>query len=175
MTEIEQSRKEQMLKDVMAFPINETFSMPKGFPIPLNKRLFVKRISDAGGMTEKVLEGGQKIILASSTNTIIPDTAVIYAVGPEVTEFLYPGLTVMLNPHAQIEVMYAGEVYIHCHEVDVNGILPPKTYVHAGTKSQKQMLTEKHLKDLEGYEERKEKADLNALDKQMERLKKLKK
>lgn len=150
--EITLSPKEKLIKAISEIPI-EPLNIPKGFPVPLLKYMYVKQLTDGSG--EFKTDAG--IILLESlqaSNTRIPFTGIVYSIGPDCPEYLKVGMKVSFNRfQADSESIWVcGGVYIRLNsDYDVFGIIPHDSFVHGGVKSENQVRREKRAKQAAGY------------------------
>lgn len=146
-----------LFEAALTIPLEKGFQLPDRFPIPLRKFLWVKKIERQGEDAQNKTEAGILLIDSIAKNTIIPDMAVIYNVGPEVTEMLRPGLRVMINPFNDTTVMIKGITYHRVMEEEIYSIIPPEGFVHVGVKSDRQIIREGRAAGMERAEKRDDK------------------
>lgn len=159
----QEEKKQALLTAVEAIQPVSGFNVPKGFPIPLKDYIFVKIIEGNSGLQET--EGGILLTSSIAKNTSLGVTGVIYATGPNCSEFSILGLKVMINEFADFEVMIQGVIYRRIQEQDILGILPPDSWVYLAPKSNRQVEREERKKDFADYELRKKKVEENEKDK----------
>lgn len=166
-------KKQALMEAVKEIPVDKDFLMPNGFLIPLRNQLYIKRENKSFGLN--VTNTGI-IIPEKSDNTIVPDVGTVYAVGDEVSDFLLPGLKVCFQGgHIQyMEVMINGETYLRMYEHEILGILPPKSFVYQGVRSDHYLRRVKRIKEFADFGIRKGVKDANDLDKTDELAKKKK-
>src|SRR4249919_4169236 len=125
------SKKEIYHEAIDAIPRVE-MDIPFAFPIPLKNSVFVKQITGAEGERMQKRESGLIIFQQTSLDetVVIPNVAVIMAVGIECSEYLVPGMKIIYNRYAEEKVMIYGDEYLRLNEAtDIYAILPPEAYV----------------------------------------------
>lgn len=167
-------KKQALMEAVNQITIDPEFRIPNGFMIPLRNQLYVKRENKSFGqnMTDTGI-----IIPETSNNTVIPDVGTVYAVGDEVSDFLLPGLKVCFQGGdiQYMEVMIGGNTYLRMYEHEILGILPPKSFVYQGVRSEAYLRRVKGMKQWIDFTQKKNNKDANELDKTEELEKKKKK
>jgi len=166
-------KKIALMEAVNTIPIDKDFKVPDGFIIPLRSQLYVKRENKNYGLNRT--EGGL-IIPDTAPNTVVPDVGTVYAVGDEVSDFVFPGLKVTFQGEIPyMEVMINGIVYLRMFEHELLGILPPKSFVYQGVRSAAYMQRVKRNKEFADLRIRQAEKKANDLDKQIETKKKTRK
>lgn len=158
------TRQEQMAEAIEQIPVDPSFKELKGFPVPLRDKIIIKKIVGAES-ENRVTEGGIIIPTTIANNTVIPDIGIIYAVGTEVTEMLRPGLKVMYNPFADLQIMIKGESYLRMDERDIYLILTPSDFAIASHKSDRQVFREIRKGEDAAYRKRLKEHNDNETDK----------
>ncbi len=165
---IKEERKNTLIEAIRQIPTVEGFKVPAGFPVPLGNNMLVKTIANKPMVTE----GGIELLTSLASNQVIPNTAVVFALGPDCSELLQLGHKIIHNPYANNEVMIGGQAYILMEERDVIGILPPDSWHLPPMKKEHTLRREERIGEFAGYKERKSKKDANDLDKKTELSKK---
>lgn len=169
--------KKQALMEAVRELHDPEFVMPNGFIIPLRNQLYVKQEQKFKIEGLDTTEAG--IILAEGSNTIIPLVGTVYAVGDEVSDFIFPGLKVAFqgNKSGEIyymEVMINGITYLRMFEHEILGIMPPRSYVYQGINSAAYNDRVKRIKVIQEARERHAHKNENDLDVMIEKSKKKK-
>jgi len=168
---------EDIKKRALLQAVNEladpNFKVPNGFVIPLGKQIYVKK--EVGQKELGVTEAGIIMPNTPSANTIIPNVGVVYAVGPEVSDFIFPGLRVSYQEYEYFEVMIKGITYIRMYDHELLGILPPSSYVYQGVRSPEYLRRVSMLKRWRDFAPKSDLRDENRIDKETELTKKKKK
>jgi len=166
----QEERKQHIIEAIQSIPTVKGFKVPAGFPVPLGNNLLAKIIPNSGPM---VTEGGILLVDSLASNQVIPNTAVIYAIGPNCSELLNLGHKIIYNPYANNEVMIGGVAYLLMAEFpDVIGILPPEAWHLPPIKKEATLRREERIGDMSGYRKRKAAKDENDKDKSTEKAKK---
>lgn len=157
-----------LLEPILALK-HENFKVPEGMVIPLKTQVWIKKYH--GNESLKTTNTG--IILPdTATNTIIPAIGLIIAVGPECSDFIFPGLDVVFQDLPYMEIMVNGVTYLRLYEDEILGVLPPRTYVYQGVYSDAYMRRMNRLKQFEHYYEASAKRADNAKDESEDKFKK---
>jgi co-chaperonin GroES (HSP10) len=109
-------------------------------------------------------DSGVLLIESNANNHLIPHIGHIFAVGPECSEHIKPGLRVFWNQFANLEVMIKGEVYMIIEEREVYGVLPDSAYARIDGLSDKEVGTKERVQRQEGFIDRKFAADQEEKD-----------
>lgn len=112
--------------------------------VAFNNTVIIKKIQSGH---EAVTEGGLIVPESSSVNSIKPNIGIIVAAGPECSNLVFPGLKIAYNQFANLEVFIRGEFYHVIHEADIHCALTDDAFVLADGKTDKEIRTEKGLKD----------------------------
>ena len=148
------------------------FKVPNGFVIPLGKQIYVKKEVGQKGLNET--EGGIILPETVSSNTVIPNVGIVYAVGPEVNDFIFPGLKVCYQEYDYFEVMIKGISYLRMYDHELLGILPPESYVYQGVRSEAYLRRVSKMKMWAEFHPKNELREENKTDKAVELSKKKK-
>lgn len=171
------NKKKESLMEAVRELHDPEFKVPNGFLIPLRNQLYIKQEQKSEGLN--MTESGI-IVPSGSDNTVIPLVGIIYAVGDEVSDFLFPGLKVAYQGDKAgqlqyMEVMINGHKYLRMYEHEVLGILPPRSYVYQGIHSEAYIRRMKRFNDFENLAKNREKREANEKDKKEELSKKTRK
>lgn len=161
-------KKQALIEAVNQLQIKD-FKVPNGFIIPLRNMIYVKKEHGNNGMN--ITDSGLIMPNSPSTNTVIPCVGVIYAVGSTVDDFLFPSLRVTFIDAQYLEVMINGEIYLRMYDHEVLGILPPKSWVYQGVRSETYIRRYKSAKLMEEFHPKNLLREENKLDKNTEQLK----
>lgn len=149
--------------------IDKSLKIPNGFPIPLRNQLFLKKMESQ--KNQLITEAGLMVI--EGANTVRAAEGLVYAVGPEVSDFVIPGIRVMYDGSFQFpEITIKGIPYIRMYEHEVLCIIPHDAYVYQGVYSEKYLRRYNKIKMWNDFNPKNELRYENQADKEAELAKK---
>lgn len=111
--------------------------------VAFNHTVLIKKVM---GGQEQETEGGIILAESSGVNSIKPNIGIIVAAGPECSELVIPGLKIAYNQYANLEIFIRGEFYHVIHEQDIHCALANDTIAMVDQKTDKEIGTEKRIK-----------------------------
>lgn len=100
------------------------FELPVDFPVPFRDGCFIDKSDRTED--ERTTKSG---IYIPPTETNSAHKALLVAVGPDVPPYYKPGMMVLVNTNATMELLIGGKPYTPCSYFDLVGALPPKVIV----------------------------------------------
>lgn len=156
-------------KRIKEMPIHPDYKPVPSLPIPLRKGVLVRKVTlkSAPLITVNGIE-----LMQNSENNHADKTGIIYAVGPDCSEFLRVGLRCQFNHYVDTFFFHEGETYFKMDENDVYYIVEsPKTAVHQGIKKPENVRHEKKLEERKDYMKEESRMDANEKDKRLDKTK----
>lgn len=129
---------EKLVQRIKSLPIDPEYKPTNNIPIPLGKGVLVKKVK-----ASVITNNG--IIIDEGSNTPKPHMGIIYAIGPNCSEFLRVGLRCYFNFFVDSSFYIDGVDYYKMDENDVFYLIPPNTVLFETPLTEKAVRREKKL------------------------------
>nr|WP_298657522.1 hypothetical protein [uncultured Flavobacterium sp.] len=161
--------------------VDVNFKAPTDFMEPFHNSVFIKKQGNVEEYTTEtgiMLLGGSAVKSSTSntgrSNVVTPNIGIVVAVGPQVQEYIMPGLRVYFNQNLDLTFRVRGVEYIMAHQDDVYGAIPDNVYVSMDVKDERELTREEGIEREANYQKNRKTADENKKDELNEIQKKLK-
>jgi len=158
---------------IQSMPLDPLYKEVIDLPIPLHKGVLVRRLTDLDRPTIiKTTPGGIHLPDAIADNSTDTKDGIIYAVGPDCSEFLRVGLRCQISSMVDTFFYHHGVMYYKLDEFHVYFIVPdPTTLIHNGIKKESEVRRKDKLEEQKEYLNRMNKMDGNEKDKKLDKTK----
>lgn len=156
---------------IQSMPLDPLYKEVLDIPIPLHKGVLVKRITNRSTII-KTTPSGIHLPDPIADNSVDTKDGIIYAVGPDCSDFLRVGLRCQISSGVDTFFYHHGEMYYKLDEYHVYFIVPDVTTgVYNGIKKESDVRRSKKLVEQKEYLDRMDKLDSNEKDKKLDKTK----
>lgn len=162
------NEKPSIAEIIKSLPIDSDYIPVDNLPIPLHKGVLVKKIQQS---SIQLLSSGIMLVEGDAENSTPPHLGIIYAVGPNCSEYLKVGLRCYYNFYVNSSFRIDGVDYAKLDEADVYYLLNSKALVVEQVKDDKQVGRAKRMPVSDNAIKTQAKIDANDKDKRHDRTK----